>query len=520
VGSFLTGATYDGIGQVTGTTLGNGVTESYGYDANRMQLTTQTATAGINSLMNLTYNYQGSAGQMGTGTIAGNAGQLMSVSGTMGGLPSFGKSGGQTTESAVYKYDDLGRLVSSNQTSNGSSAQRRFTYDRWGNRTGVWDATSGGNQIQSITLQQSGGAPTNQIASVTANGVTKSYVYDANGSLTSDGVHTYDYDAENRLKGVDGGATAAYDYDYQNRRIKKLVGATSTHYVWECNQVVAEHNGSTGAVLTDYVYSGSRLIAQVTSGMSGTTQYFLSDRLSERMVLSASGSVLGRMAHLPFGEDFAKGGSQEKHHFTSYETDSESALHYAVNRYYSSSTGRFLSADPYRLMVVITVLLMPQAVTDAQTKRPHPIKSSGAVSETEVMALAHRLGTARADMTAAATNYKDSLRKLMMFQENDVKTAADTIEKRKALLAENIISKKEVEESEHALTTAQSKVEDTKKQIADADDLIAEAQADEANSMSYARRLLAEKKKRERTPTGRVYYFTFIIVGQLTIYEY
>ena len=99
---------YNVAGQVTGDTLGNGVTETYGYDANRMQLTSQTATqaAANERLMNLTYGYQASAGQMGSGTTAGNAGQLMSISGTIGGV----------TESAAYTYDDLGRLVTSNQT--------------------------------------------------------------------------------------------------------------------------------------------------------------------------------------------------------------------------------------------------------------------------------------------------------------------------------------------------------------------------------------------------------------------
>lgn len=47
--------------------------------------------------MNVTYGYQASAGQMGTGSTAGNAGQLVSVSGTIN----------CTTESASYTYDDL-----------------------------------------------------------------------------------------------------------------------------------------------------------------------------------------------------------------------------------------------------------------------------------------------------------------------------------------------------------------------------------------------------------------------------
>jgi YD repeat-containing protein len=105
----------------------------------------------------------------------------MSISGTING----------TTESAAFTYDLLGRLVTSDQTSNGSSAQRRFGYDRWGNRVTVWPSTSGGTPIQTVTLQQSGGVPTNQIASVSDEKSTTNYSYDAAGNVTDDGVHSY-----------------------------------------------------------------------------------------------------------------------------------------------------------------------------------------------------------------------------------------------------------------------------------------------------------------------------------------
>jgi hypothetical protein len=36
------------------------------------------------------------------------------------------------------------------------------------------------------------------------------------------------------------------------------------------------------------------------------TQYLLSDRLSTRLVLDASGNALGRQGHLAFGEDFGE----------------------------------------------------------------------------------------------------------------------------------------------------------------------------------------------------------------------
>jgi RHS repeat-associated protein len=177
---------------------------------------------------------------------------------------------------------------------------------------------------------------------VTNSGVTVNYLYDAAGNVTYDGAHYYIYDAENRIVSMDSGAST-YAYDHQNRRIKKVVGSSNTHYVWEGSQVIAEYNGSTGAQLVLNYYAGSRMISKIESG---ALRYFLSDRLSARVVLDLNGNVVGRQAHLPFGEDFGETGTQEKHHFTSYERDGEAASDYAVNREYSQNVGRFMRVDP------------------------------------------------------------------------------------------------------------------------------------------------------------------------------
>jgi len=75
--------------------------------------------------------------------------------------------------------------------------------------------------------------------------------------------------------------------------------------------------------------------------------YFLNDSLSARLTLSNIGAVAGRQGHLPYGEDFAESGTQQKQHFTSYERDAESGTDYAVNRQYNQSVGRFNRVDPY-----------------------------------------------------------------------------------------------------------------------------------------------------------------------------
>lgn len=335
--NYLSSINYNTAGQPTGWTLGSNIVETFGYDTNRLQLTSQTVTQNSNTRLSLTYSYAASAGQMGSGSTAGNAGQLMSITGSIGGQ----------SETASYKYDNLGRLLEAEQTTNGVSASRYFVYDRWGNRTAV-QPDKESDPIQEITLEELSGIPTNRIESMTQDSTTYSYTYDSAGNVTNDGVHTYTYDGENRLVSVDGGTTASYKYDHQNRRVSKVVGSTTTHYVWEGSQCIAEHNGGSGTVVTEYIYAGSRMIAREQSGR----MYFLYDRLSARATITdgGGGSIQGRQSHLPFGEELQATGTTDKHRFTSYERDSERGLDYAVNRYYGTPSGKFISVDPLQSM--------------------------------------------------------------------------------------------------------------------------------------------------------------------------
>ncbi|MEK6324214.1 MAG: hypothetical protein AABN33_21460 [Acidobacteriota bacterium] len=118
------------------------------------------------------------------------------------------------------------------------------------------------------------------------------------------------------------------------------------------------------------------------------------------------------------------------------------------------------------IMLIIVLIATPVASL-AQGKKKAPAKSEPSLAE--------QVAKAKADVVVAANNYKVTLEKLLILQENDVTALAETLEKRKALLAESIISKKEVEEGEQALSTAQSKVAITEKQINETNNLIAEA---------------------------------------------
>jgi YD repeat-containing protein len=276
--SYMSSIGYNTAGQVTGLSLGNGVAESYGYSADRLQMTSQVASKGGVTLLSLSYGYLSAAGASGTGSVSGNSGQMMSVGGTVN----------SQARDESFSYDTLARLVS---RSGWGSGNRRFEYDRWGNRTAVYNSpqVGFGQQIQSASVQQGAGIATNRLTNITnRNGNIQTQlpqVYDASGKLTHDGQHNYKYDSEGRIAYVDEGAPnqASYSYDSANRRVKRVAAGVTTYYIWEGSQVIAEYS--------DGPQSGG-----------GGIRYYLADRLSTRMVLNGSGAVLGTQDHLAFGE--------------------------------------------------------------------------------------------------------------------------------------------------------------------------------------------------------------------------
>jgi hypothetical protein len=124
-----------------------------------------------------------------------------------------------------------------------------------------------------------------------------------------------------------------------------------------------------------------------------------------------------------------------------------------------------------KIVILIFALAGASIPLSAQSKKK-PSRSSQTT-------LASQVAKAKQEVIKAANEYKASLEKLLVFQEADVKSAAEIVERRKALLAQSIVSKKEVEDSEQKLAAAQAKVNATRKQMGESDNLIAEARAAE-----------------------------------------
>jgi RHS repeat-associated protein len=166
--------------------------------------------------------------------------------------------------------------------------------------------------------------------------------YDANGNVTTPptgGTLTYDF--LNRVVAVTGGVE--YSYDASNRRVWKLNANGEAYYLYDLN---GENLGTfTPQINQD---PGPTLYLQPVAWQERA--YFFGKKLfvAEDNVGSALASSPSTRSFYPYGEPKSGTAATEQYAFATYWEDSETGLDYAMNRYYSSTLGRFLSPDPYR----------------------------------------------------------------------------------------------------------------------------------------------------------------------------
>lgn len=89
------------------------------------------------------------------------------------------------------------------------------------------------------------------------------------------------------------------------------------------------------------------------------------------------------------------------------------------------------------------------------------------------------LTRARASLVEATESFKTSAESLSRLEQQDVERAEAKLAQLRQLFSEGLVSRREVERGEEALSAARTKVEDTRKQIADAEQMLAEVRAAE-----------------------------------------
>ncbi len=138
-----------------------------------------------------------------------------------------------------YTYDSIYQLLQASVSQPLSTAN--YNYDALGNRTAVSDGAATTDYEANLL---------NQYSTVG----NQNYTYDKNGNLTSDGSWAYSYDHENRLSSaVKGTVNAAYKYDALGKRMEKSVNNTTSRFIYDGDQIVAEYDTS-GNLVKKYIY--------------------------------------------------------------------------------------------------------------------------------------------------------------------------------------------------------------------------------------------------------------------------
>lgn len=317
---------YTAAGSASSMQLGNGKWESTQFNSRLQptQIALGTVQGGADKLkLNYDYGATDNNGNIKAQTII---------------VPMTGNAAGFTAIQN-YSYDSLNRLKSATETIGGSQSWKQtFVFDRYGNRNFDTNNTT--------TLGSCSANQCNPSVDVANNRFTtgQGYIYDLSGNIVTDAQgKTFAYDAENKQKSVSntGGSLGTYFYDGDGKRVKKVVGAETTIFVYDAvGKLVAEYSNLTNS--------------------SPQVNYLTSDTLgSPRINTDASGNVFARHDYLPFGEeiDLTKtairnvnlnyGDDGVKKKFTSYERDNESGLDFAQARMFSYSHGRFTSPDEF-----------------------------------------------------------------------------------------------------------------------------------------------------------------------------
>jgi len=304
------------LGWVAGST-GNYYAEQRQYN-NRLQLTRITgnfippAYATPANGIDLEYRY----------TTAQNNGQMSQQKDWISG------------EEITYQYDSLTRLISAATT--GPEWGLSFAYDGFGNRTN-----------QTVTK---GSGPSSALTYNSLNRIN-GFNYDNNGNITwmSSGV-TLTYDAENRSTTMQGGfGTERYGYDPRNQRVyRKKADGTEEFTLWGASsERIETFRIVSGAAQTQTtnIYFAGRLM-RTKNHTTGNETALVTDRVGSVAVRVNPSGINEKLRYYPYGEEYTAT-TNDRDKFATYSRDSSTGLDYAVNRYYGSNLGRFLTPDPF-----------------------------------------------------------------------------------------------------------------------------------------------------------------------------
>ena len=174
----------------------------------------------------------------------------------------------------------------------------------------------------------------------------RTFTFDANGNTLSDGLRTYQWDAENRLVKITQGANI-YEFIYDGffRRVaEKLNGAVIKRFLWNGFQIAEQRDAAGTTIKKRYYPQGEQRLNSSDAG-----NYFYSrDHLgSIREMTDSTATVRVRYDYDPYGKRTKLGGDLDcDFGFTGHYHHAGNNLNLTLYRAYDAELGRWLSVDP------------------------------------------------------------------------------------------------------------------------------------------------------------------------------
>ena len=222
-----------------------------------------------------------------------------------------------------------------------------YTYDAAGHRTSVTGDLATFVQASGTDVTDAAYNANNQL--MTWSG--KSFGYDKNGSMTSDGTNTYTWDARGQLTAVTGATPATFQYDTQRRRLAKTIGGATTAYLYDEDNFVQELAGlgNTTAINANLITGGTdqTFLRSTGTGSTATLHWVLPDANNNVIALTDNtGTVQKSYAYDSYGNTApGAGADSNSQQYTGRENDG-TGLYFYRNRYYMPACNRFISEDP------------------------------------------------------------------------------------------------------------------------------------------------------------------------------
>ena len=344
---------YDALGNLTGKSYGNGVTDNLQYNIQGWGTVSQTVK-GSETLYSQRLRYYDA--EKGSGLYNGNISEWRMQQGT------------NAASTYRYGYDGLGRLTTSSRyAGSGASAtnswcERGIDYDLNGNIVTL--QRFGSNSITAeddLSYSYNGNRLVGLTGSSRGAELNAAYSYDAGGNMLYDGRRGLgiSYNILNLPAKVveKSGATAAdgavkAEYLYSADGIKQRVvdGAGSNGYLYLGTLVLSKSGESYSLASTGF--GGGRIIG--TANSSCLAYYYGTDHLgSVRVITDGSGSVVERNDYYPLGMRTATGNSYPQlatnlYKYNGKEVQTIGGLGFTDYgaRMYDDFTGRWFVPDP------------------------------------------------------------------------------------------------------------------------------------------------------------------------------